>query len=121
MAKQLINITAAFTPVSASIFSSYVEIQEDGSGVAAGLKVQFPDDNFTETYEYPAGAQPIKIGKEPVSGQGNGRAPLVGRPAQNAPIPGNAGAYIANTNAATVYCKVASMGANTVIRVDERP
>lgn len=119
-AKKLINITAAFTPVSATIFSNYVEIAEDGSGAAAGLKVKFPDDDFTAVYEYAPGAQPIKIGTPENTGAPGG-ARLAGVPAQSVPIAGGGNTYIVNTNPATVYCQIASMGANTVIRVDERP
>lgn len=119
-AKQLINITAAFTPVSATIFSNYVEIQEDGSGSAAGLKVKFPTDNFTAVYEYPPADQPVKIGTPENTGA-PGTAPFAGVPEQDAPIATAGATYKANTNPATVYCEVASMGADTVIRVDERP
>lgn len=119
-AKRLIAITAAFSAVSATIFSNYVEIQEDGSGAAAGLKVKFPDDNFTAVYEYPPDQQPIRIGTPENTGAPGG-APFAGVPTQSAPIAGGGNAYIANTNPATVYCQVASMGADTVIRVDERP
>jgi len=121
-AKQLIAVTGgAFVTVSASIYSIYAEIQEDGSGSAAGLKVSFPDDNFTAVYEYPPAQQPIKFGTERRTGK-SGSAPLLGKPQRTIPQSNAAGnAYQNLTEAATIYCKVESMGANTVIRVDERP
>lgn len=120
-AKQLVTgVTgAAFVSISASIYSNYVKIVEDGSGVAAGLKVKFPSDNFTAIYEYAAGV-PIELGTPENTG-GPGVAPLLGKPVKTVQVPNAAGGYTAVTQAATVYCQVESMGATTVVRVDERP
>jgi hypothetical protein len=122
-AKQLIAAVtgAAYVNITASTYATYVEIQEDGSGVAAGLKVKFPSDNFTAVYEYPPAAQPIKIGIPPASGFGAGKAPLVGKPDITSKVPNQAGGYTNVDQPATVYCQVESMGATTVVRVDERP
>lgn len=120
--KQLVSVpisTGSFAPISASIYSDYVEIQEDGSGAGAGLQVQFPDDNFTTTYEYPPAAQPIKLGASPVSG--SARSFLRGKPQRIIPVPNGNGGYTNITEPATIYCKVKSMAAATVVRVDERP
>ncbi|HEY1808859.1 MAG TPA: hypothetical protein VGG42_09870 [Acidobacteriaceae bacterium] len=121
-AKQLIAVTAAaYVTVSATIFSQYVEIQEDASGSAAGLEVTFPDDNFTQAYEYQPSAQPIKIGTPIVTGK-SGSARLVGKPDRTVSVPSSVtGKYVNVDEPATIYCKVKSLGANTNIRVDERP
>jgi hypothetical protein len=88
-ARQLINVNGsggAFVSVSASIFSLYVEIQEDGSVTAQGLDVKYPSDNFTATYDYLPTAQPIKLGVPLNTGQ-PGRAPLLGKPSRPVPVP----------------------------------
>ena len=98
--------SAAQVSLVAKIFASYVEIAEDGTGSAAGLKVTWPNGNVSE---YPPSQQPITIGnKEHI-----GRGPLVGSPAT----------YNGATAAApaTVYCQVESMGADTKVRVSEWP
>jgi hypothetical protein len=116
---QLIAVTGgAFVPVNAQIASQYVEIIEDGSGSAAGLKVKFPADGFTAIYEYPPGQQPIKLGVSRVTGA-PGRSPLKGVPAVNVPVANGNGTYTTVTQPATVYAQVESMGAVTVIRVRE--
>lgn len=120
MKHQLVAITAAFTPITASTYANSVSIMEDGSGSAAGLKVKFPDDNFTAVYEYPPAQQPIRIGQKEVTGD-PGRGKLIGTPAQDVPIAGSGAAYVANTQPATVYCQIASMGADTAVRVEEKP
>lgn len=92
--------SGAQTAIIAKTFARYVEIAEDGSGVAAGLKVTWPSGNVSE---YTPAMQPIKIGT--VDGSG----PLVGCPAN----------YNALGGAATQYCQIESMGANTNVRVSE--
>ena len=90
------------TPVAltAHTFARYVEITEDGSGSAAGLAVTWPNGSVSE---YTPAMQPIKIGT--IDGSG----PLVGVPAN----------YSGATNAATQYCTVESMGADTKVRISE--
>ncbi len=96
--------SAAQVNLIAKAFSSYVEIAEDGSGSAAGLKVTWPNGSVSE---YPPAQQPVTIGsKEHI-----GRGPIVGVPAN----------YNNGGGAATVYCQVESMGANTYVRVSEWP
>ena len=88
----------------AKAFASYVEIAEDGSGSAAGLKVTWPNGSVSE---YTPAQQPVTIGsKEHI-----GRGPIVGCPAN----------YNNGGGAATVYCQVESMGAATQVRVSEWP
>ena len=98
--------SAAQVNLVAKIFASYVEIAEDGSGVAAGLKVTWPNGSVSE---YPPAQQPIKIGSEDHIGRG----PFVGTPVNY-----NGATYAAP---ATVYCQVESMGATTAVRVSEWP
>lgn len=96
--------SAAQVSIVAALFASYVEITEDGSGAAAGLKVTWPNGNVS--YYTPA-QQPITIGsKEHI-----GRGPFVGCPAN----------YNRGNGAATLYCQVESMGATTEVRVSEWP
>jgi len=93
-------------PIVAKIFASYVEIAEDGSGVAAGLKVTWPNGSVSE---YTPAMQPVTIGsKEHI-----GRGPLVGSPANY-----NGATFAAP---ATPYCQVESIAATTVVRVSEWP
>src|SRR4051794_26183970 len=114
------NVTSgAYVNITASIFANYVKIVEDGSGAAAGLKVKFPDDNFTAVYQFAAGV-PIELGTPNNTGE-PGRAPMIGKPARTVPVPNAAGGYTNISEAATIYCKVESAGATTVVRVDERP
>ena len=97
---------AAQVNLIAKVFASYVEIAEDGSGSAAGLKVTWPNGNVSE---YTPAMQPVTIGsKEHI-----GRGPIVGSPAN----------YNGATAAApaTVYCQVESLGADTKVRVSEWP
>lgn len=123
MKEQLIAVPAqgsAPVPLSASTFSESVEIQEDGSVAGSGLTVYFPDDNFTQGYDFPPAQQPIRIGAALVTGA-PGRAPLLGKPARTVPVPNGLGTYTNVNEAATIYCKVVSMGAATSVRVIERP
>ena len=100
-------IAVSSTPqvsLRAATFTSYVEIAEDGFVALAGLKVTWPNgsvDNYTPAQ------QPITIGsKEHI-----GRGPMVGVPAN----------YNGGGGAATQYCTVESMGADTKVRVSEWP
>lgn len=104
---QNIALTGAFTSVYATKWSRRVEIEEDGSVTKTGLLIKLPDDNFTNVYTYPADEQPIVLGNTIAHGNGDGST--VGRPAQtgNPPV------------AATELCRIASVGAATVIRVNE--
>jgi len=98
--------SAAQVNLIAKAFASYVEIAEDASGSAAGLKVTWSNGNVSE---YSPSQQPITIGsKEHI-----GRGPLVGTPAN----------YNGATPAApaTLYCQVESLGAATAVRVSEWP
>jgi hypothetical protein len=112
-AKQLINLNGVgtFVNVTASIFARRVSVIEDASGAAAGIQVKFPDDNFTTVYKYTPAQQPVFMRSGP-NLDGHGQGPLLGWPAQTG-LPSGA-------KAASVYCQVASMGAATVIRVDEQ-
>jgi len=96
--------SAAQVNLIAKAFSSYVEIAEDGSGSAAGLKVTWPNGSVSE---YPPAQQPITIGDKTHIGRG----PIEGVPAN----------YNNGGGAATVYCQVESMGADTKVRVSEWP
>jgi hypothetical protein len=96
--------SAAQVNLVAKIFASYVEIAEDASGSAAGLKVTWPNGSVSE---YTPSQQPVTIGsKEHI-----GRGPLVGAPAN----------YNGAGQAGTLYCQVESLGANTYVRVSEWP
>jgi hypothetical protein len=96
--------SAAQVSLSAAIFASYVEIAEDASTAGAGLKVTWPNGNVSD---FSPSMQPITIGsKEHI-----GRGPLVGVPAN----------YNGGGGAATLYCQVESLGANTNVRVMEWP
>ncbi len=94
---------AVQVPLVAAIFASYVEIAEDGSGSAAGLKITWPNGHVSE---YTPAMQPVKIGSEDHIGRG----PFVGVPVYQVPV-----------NTATQYCTVESMGADTKVRVSEWP
>jgi hypothetical protein len=96
--------SAAQVNLVAKVFSSYVEIAEDGSGSAAGLKVTWPNGSVSE---YPPAQQPILIGDKTHIGRG----PFEGVPAN----------YNSGGGPATVYCQVESMAANTIVRVSEWP
>lgn len=97
---------AAQVDLVAKVFSSYVEIAEDGSGSLAGLKVTWPNGSVSE---YTPAQQPIIIGSKDHIGRG----PHVGSPANY-----NGATFAAP---ATVYCQVESMGADTKVRVSEWP
>lgn len=93
--------SAAQVPLTAKAFARYVEIAEDGSGSAAGLKVTWPNGNVSE---YTPAMQPIKIGTQ------DGSGPLVGTPAN----------YNGPNTPATQYCTVESLGADTKVRISEQ-
>ena len=97
--------SATYVPITAKAFSRYTEIAEDASVPAAGLLVLWPNGNVDN---YAPADQPIKIGNP-----GGGAGPFVGVPAQASSFPGGVGP------AATVYCNIKSMGANTAVRVSE--
>lgn len=98
--------SAAQVNVVAEIFASYVEISEDGSGAAAGLKVTWPNGNVVN---YTPAQQPITIGSKDHIGRG----PLVGTPVNyNGTGP---------AAPATLYCQLESMGATTSVRISEWP
>ena len=95
------NVTSSVqVPITAKAFARYVEIAEDGSGAAAGLKVTFPNGSVVN---YTPAMQPVKIGTQ------DGSGPLVGTPAN----------FGGTTSAATQYCTIESMGATTIVRVSE--
>ena len=96
-----IAVTSA-TPVAitAKAFSRYTEITEDGSGAMAGLKVTWPNGSVDS---YTPAQYPIKIGTQ------GGAGGFVGVPAN----------YNGGTVAATQYCTLVSLGANTYVRVSE--
>lgn len=100
---------ATFVNIPATRFARYLQIQEDGTGTAAGLQIKWPTDNFTAIDKYPATQQPIKPQENPET-LGMGMGPILGWPAQTG----------LNVRAADILFKVASMGAATVVRVDER-
>jgi len=97
--------SSADVTISASTFARYVEIQEDGAGAAAGLKVTWPNGAVSE---YTPSMQPICIGNKG-GALGGGHQPLAG-------VPTN---YNGNGGAATTYCTIRSLGANTQVRVTE--
>lgn len=98
-----INATGgAGVQITAKTFARGVTIQEDGSGAAAGLAVTWPSGN---TDNYTPSQQPITIGN--VTGGGPG--PLFGAPANSSN----------DTNSATLYCTIVSMGAATKVLVTE--
>lgn len=92
--------SAAQVPLTSKAFARYVEIAEDGSGSAAGLKVTWPNGSVSE---YTPAMQPIKIGTQ------DGCGPFVGVPAN----------YNGANGPATLYCDVESMGADTFVRISE--
>ena len=92
--------SGAQVAITANTFARYVEIAEDGSGAAAGLKVTWPNGSVSE---YTPAMQPIKIGTQ------DGSGPLVGSPSN----------YNGMGGSATQYCTVESLGATTVVRVSE--
>jgi hypothetical protein len=96
--------SGANVALTAKIFASYVEIAEDGSGAAAGLVVTFPNGSVVN---YTPAMQPIKIGDTTHIGRG----PFIGVPAN----------YNGGGGAATPYCQVKSMGADTKVRISEWP
>lgn len=97
----LIAVTSLVqVPLTAKAFARYVEITEDGSGSAAGLKVTWPNGSVVN---YTPAMQPIKIGTQ------DGCGPFVGVPAN----------YNGANGAATQYCTVESMGADTKVRISE--
>lgn len=96
---------AAYVAITAHSFTRRAKIYEDGSGAAAGLVVQFPDGTVAE---YPPSQQPILF-----DNPGGGAGAFVGVPAQASNYPGGTGP------AATQYCQVKSMGANTAVRLEE--
>lgn len=96
-----IAVTSAVqVPLTAKAFARYVEISEDASGSAAGLKITWPSGNVSE---YTPSQYPIRIGTQ------DGSGPLVG-------VPSN---YNGAGGSATQYCTVESLGANTYVRVSE--
>lgn len=108
MNRSLISLTAGvWTPVPATRFSRRVEIAEDGSATAVGIALKFPEDNFTQQYDYPVGQQPVVLGN--AIAQGRGVGPILGWPAQSG----------ANARAADNYCLASAMSATTKIRVTE--
>ena len=120
MKEQYLALTgAAFVDVNATTFANYVKIVEDASGAAAGLKVKFPADGFTQVYEYAPGV-PIEIGTPNNTGA-PGKAPMLGKPDRTVPIPKADGTYLNQDEPATIYCKIDSMGAATKARVIEMP
>lgn len=101
------NVTsAADVALLAVAFARGVQIEEDGSGAAAGLQVTWPDGTVCQ---YLNGDEPLSIGN--ITGSGSG--PLVGVPARASSFPGGVGP------AATQYCLVRSLGATTKVRVVE--
>ncbi len=92
--------SAAEVPLTAHTFARYVEIAEDGSGTAAGLKVTWPNGNVSI---YTPAMQPITIGTK------DGSGPAVGVPANYNNLGGSA----------TVYCNVESLSTNTAVRISE--
>lgn len=104
--QQLITgVGATPVAVTAKTWARGVTIEEDVTGAAAGLVLVFPNG---KTVDLAAGKQQV-IGNVPgVGGMNNG--PLVGQPASSV---GGGG------NSATGYCTVASIGANTIVKVVE--
>lgn len=95
----------AYVPLTAKTFARGVSIEEDSSGIQAGLQVLWP--NGSVDYYQPE-QQPIIIGNIVPNGVG----PFVGNPA------GWNGLSAANCPA-TIYCQVKSMGAATAVRISE--
>jgi hypothetical protein len=97
---------AADTNILATMFARGFQIEESADGSAAGLQITWPDGTVCK---YANGDEPLSSGN--VTGYGAG--PLVGAPAQASSFPGGTGP------AATIYCKVRSLGANTNVRCTE--
>jgi hypothetical protein len=92
--------SAAQVPLTAKAFARYVEIIEDGSGTASGLRVTWPNGSVSE---YTPAMQPITIGTK------DGCGPFVGVPAN----------YNGANGAATLYCTVEALGPDTFVRISE--
>ena len=105
--------SGAYTPITASTFARYVEIEEDGSGPPAGILVEMPVDAAASAgggkipdgnpFELTTAMQPLRIGNP-----GGGAGPFVGSPADSA-----RGAL------ASIYCYIKSVGATSKIQVRE--
>ena len=93
--------SAAQVAITAKAFARYAEMSEDASGSAAGLKVTWPNGNVSE---YTPSQYPIVL-----AGTKDSSGPLVGTPLN----------YNGPNTAATQYCTVESLGANTYVRVTE--
>jgi hypothetical protein len=101
---------AGFLSIVATQSDRYVEIVEDGSGVAAGLKAKLPYDKFVQTFQYAAGV-PIVLGNHLT--QGKGRSEMRFRPIQV-----DQGGTV-TLSPADILVKITSAGAATVVRVVE--
>jgi hypothetical protein len=107
--RRLVNLTAGiYTPITALQFARLVKLEEDGSeATPVGLAVKFPEDGYTQIYEYPPDQQPVVLGNATAEGRGQG--PIQGWPAQSG----------INLRAADVYVLISAMSATTVLRVTE--
>jgi hypothetical protein len=109
MRRTLYSLTTAFTTIPATQFSRLVELQEDGSVTAVGLKVKYPDDNFTATFSYLPTQEPVVLGDKVANT--NAKGYILGWPAQ--------GNNILVPHAADTYCMVAAATGTTTLRVTE--
>ena len=98
--------SAADTNIVATMFARGYQICEAQDGSGAGLQITWPDGTVCK---YASGDEPISKGN--INEYGGG--PLVGAPAQSSSFPGGVGP------AATIYCKVRSLGADTKVRCVE--
>lgn len=108
----LVNATGgALVSLSATLWARKVVIMEDPiNGSAAGIVYTLPDDNFVAQHKLQAG-EVLTLGDSVA--QGNGKGPVVGRPAQV-----DSGS-LTGTSVATVYAKLVSIGAATRVRMTE--
>jgi hypothetical protein len=105
---------AGSAPVSvvSTMMSRRVIIQEDDSVPNQGLIVFFPQDNFTQGYQYAAGHEPIILGDIVANMKGKGS--VLGNPIQKDV------SQTVTLRAADIYAKVTSATATvTKIRVQE--
>jgi hypothetical protein len=98
-----VNATGgAKVALTAKTWARGFTIQEDASGAGAGLAITWPDGNTTK---YGVSQYPIVVGN--IHGSGSG--PFVGKPANS----NN------QSDPATTYCNVVSLGSATEVLLTE--
>ncbi len=108
MNRTLYSLTAGtYTPIPSTVFSRMVELQEDDSVTHVGLLLKFPEDNFTQAYEFKDEAQPVVLGDKVAFGRGQGY--ILGWPTQTG----------GNARAADNYVLASAVTGTTKLRVTE--